>query len=115
MNNIPAAIAIDVPNISLPLMRGKLISAEYTPTGETHKPIIIPRSNNRVNSFNKGCTYVHMYSNPSIYEASINFVSIYVVKFFFFPTSFSVVKRFTLFFFGTNCDVNRGITVSCTV
>ena len=53
-----------------------------------------------------------MYSNPSIYEASINVVSIYVVKFFFFLTSISVVIRFTLPLFETNCDVNRGITVS---
>ena len=54
MNSMPAAIAIDVPNISLPLMRGKLISAEYTPTGETHKPIIIPMEKNHLHFFNKG-------------------------------------------------------------
>ena len=52
------------------------------------------------------------YSNPSTYVASINVVSIYVVK-FCIPSNFNL-RRHSIYVthFGANCNVNRGITVS---
>ena len=52
-----------------------------------------------------------IYNNPSIYVASINVASIYVIK--FWVLSNFKLRRSSIYvaFFGTNCDVHRAITV----
>ena len=52
-----------------------------------------------------------LYSKPSTYVASINVVSIYVVK-FFVPYNFNLCCHSNYgAFFGTKGDVSRGISV----